>query len=333
MTTFHMPKGYSEILEFVLGEHKRWLSSLRQRLKRERDLLPIFCEYVSFNAIVAERAHEMGRQAGYPIVYGEFLFVSFLGRSDAEGWEANIPDSFAGNRFFWAVLMRLVKQVEFPSVAESSLRRALKAGRMKVSLEDRCQISTKYQVLEHSYRRIQFDVGCSARLFAEEWKRKSNKNMSFLRTVLQDDAEISLKTLKKLSMSGVVKVFRGFEVEWEQDVRVGRKLKGNDDALAFAPAFGISYSHQKSTALAFARARSEPAFGGKWTDRVDASKLLLEAYKADPQKIEGDQKRRQIIGKFEVDVEDILVCQFSTTEDELLIFPSDVRIKRYEVVG
>lgn len=198
---------------------------------------------------------------------------------------------------------------------------------------DRSEHAAKFSMICGVYFQLLSEARSSPIGFRDDWKKLTRNKKESLRIILQDSIKKCSAEVRKLRKDCEAKIYRGFEVDYGQSIRVGRFKINNPNANVFEPAYGISYTNNKDLAFGFANARNTPVLDASWRERIESSRLLFSAFGEGNPFFNDEAKRRKVLGEFEIGIEDIIICQFGiSNEDEIIAFPDDVRIIKYSLV-
>jgi hypothetical protein len=155
-------------------------------------------------------------------------------------------------------------------------------------------------------------------------RKKTNKEIS-------KNSDNSYKLYKKLiGESSTIKIYRGFDIGENEDIRIGRKLKNNSNSHFQDSGKGLSYSPDKKLAEDFALNKWKLLTSKiDWNKRVSWNELLLEFEGIDINKFKDNTGRKPVLGLFEVNVKNI-VYPFLDFEKEIVAFPQNVKLLNYK---
>jgi hypothetical protein len=256
----------------------------------------------------------------------QFMITLFFGDKEHEGLEKTIKS----NILFWSIYTLFIKKNEFPSFQLKRYEEALnRFDRHKTDMSIRI---TSFETMFLVYNVIIEikRIGQIMNLFSylksivKDNRKNTNKEIS-------KNSDRSYKLYKKLiSDKSKIKTYRGFDIDSNEDIRVGRKLKSNPKSYNQDSGKGISYSPDKKLAQDFALNKWKLLTSKvDWNKRVSWNELLLEIEGIDINKFKENTGRKPVLGLFEVDVKNI-VYPFLDFEKEIVAFPQNVKLLNYK---
>jgi hypothetical protein len=240
------------------------------------------------------------------------------------------------SEFYFSMLPFVVDRIEFPSIMKDKIiasfnfknrsqirlqRRNYLANMMLCSREFVNQVTSK--LAEH-HKRIPTFVEMEKVI-----NHKRNKN-NFLLNVANSTAHFEKLMSKQKIAGGKYIVYRGYDIDANEDILVGRKIRLQDANKS------ISFTANTIVATMFSNYKrseiAEQEDATTYDDRITLVSSLVGKDKMIPYKRK--ESRKHILAKYELDEEDIIITPFSTStpECEVLAIPDSARLVRYKIL-
>lgn len=256
----------------------------------------------------------------------QFMITVFFGDNEHDGLEKIIKS----NILFWSIYTLFIKKNEFPSFQLKKYEEALnRFDRIKTDMSIRI---TSFETMFLVYTIVTEvkRIGQVINLFSY-LKNMVKGNRKNTNKEISKNSDNSYKLYKKLiSESSTIKIYRGFDVGENEDIRIGRKLKNNTNSHFQDSGKGLSYSPNKKLAEDFALNKWKLLTSKiDWNKRVQWNELLLEVEGVDINKFKENTGRKPVLGLYEVEVKNI-IYPFLDFEKEIVAFPHQVKLLNYK---
>jgi len=234
------------------------------------------------------------------------------------------------NEFYFCLLTFALDRIEFPSLVMEQIRSSFYSkNRIKINLKRRNYLATLIVVAR------KFTNGLIAALANQNLKLLSYKtirkyykaNLGKLISSVGNAYDKSQKYLETHKVGNGYKLYRGYEIDSEQDVILNRRLRLQDANKS------VSFTTERQVAERFATYRhsvtSSPT-STSFDDRLTLAKTMFSEVSESYERTEG---KKSIVSEYVISEEDIVLCPVFTTitECEVFAFPEKARLTRYTI--
>ncbi len=266
----------------------------------------------------------------------EYEFAAFFGNGlNITGTHHALKDP----RKFWSMFALLITQTQYPSLHLKQIHESVRIlDRMKVPLSGRnyaayCLLLT--DLFWNKNRNFLLDMNITkSEVSLNDILNIFNSDITnLMNNLIEQHVDATNRTLKNGSKS--VTVYRGFDVSKRDDVRKNRYKRNNDEAHKQDAGAGISYSYSKKVAHDFSTQKfGAPSFVLTNTiqDRVSHASFLLKNLNIKTDDFLDVSERTPYVAKFELDKKDILIDISEFLEEEVIAFPSNIKLIDYRAV-
>ena len=235
------------------------------------------------------------------------------------------------NDMFFSLFPFAVDRIEFPSVAKLEIYKSLKHHDFKKqSLSKRNDCAIQMLVARDFVMNAfsQVSTRLNRPISMTELKSVCDKNISQFVERKIEFVRSSANELKSKILNDKIYVYRGFEIENDQNVLINRKERMQDANKSF------SFTTEKAVAERFAKYKFSNYDIGDYktySERDFLLKAVINDIKIDYMK---DQNKKFIVAKYEIDKSDIVYSQVSafSPENEVFAIPDNAKLCRYKIV-
>jgi hypothetical protein len=234
-------------------------------------------------------------------------------------------------RFFWGYFGYIIFCIELPSLELIKLKKStLPFINKKYSIDKK---SSAFQAFMYVNYIIIRSYGTDSEfLVMSKFKKNISNHCEEIIEVSNGSKEYFHSAIGN---NEKIKIYRGFNYSEDLNVRTGRYFKNNPTSHLQDDGKSISFTLERKIAKEFAiNYFGKGSHVGIWSERVNGNELLLKMNNFNAADFLKEQKRRPVIGTYEVAVNDILLysCFPERSEYEILVFPENTRLIRYDNV-
>jgi hypothetical protein len=234
-------------------------------------------------------------------------------------------------RFFWGYFGYIIFCIELPSLELIKLKNStLPFVNKKYSIDKK---SSAYQAFMYANYIFTHALEADSELQVINNFKKNISN--HCEEILEASNGSKEYFHNAIGNSEKIKIYRGFNYSEELNVRTGRYLKNNPTSHIQDDGKSISFTLERKIAKDFAvNYFGTGSLVAEWSRRVNGNELLLKMNNFNTADFLKEQKRRPVIGTYEVAINDILLysCFPERSEYEILVFPENTRLIRYDNV-
>lgn len=254
-----------------------------------------------------------------------FAYLFFNGVNDKCPLENKVD-----NEFYFCLLTFALDRIEFPSLVMEKLRDSYYSkNRNKVSLQRRNYLATLMVLARQFSNGLLAAVANQYRqsLTYEQIRRHYKLNMKKLISSVGAVNAKSTKYIESRRVGAFYKLYRGYEIDSDQNVILCRKLRVQDANKS------VSFTTERKIAELFANYRHCVDSSSDSTSFEDRLTLAKSMFKEIPEALERASGKKSIVSEYEFAEEDIVLCPISTTitECEVFAFPDKARLTRYTI--
>jgi hypothetical protein len=319
-----------------------------QFFKRESNVLKINSDLIGFitrYAVLREQIHQifldkLSREVCKTLSNREDLHIAvFFGIDNlCESTHQYLKDS----RAFFALYSYFIERDEFPSINLVKVESAIDLySRNSLPYDARTYASiTIITVLKLFYEFLYaYDDACSPNddnqinltfVYKQFHKLNYNNIVNYIGKLHSHNKSLFVKNITNKKIF----VYRGFDIDDTQNVRLNRVKVNNPYASVQDAGKSICYSLSRKTAYIFATHKymNHDNFNLSYEDRLSKSKLLIEKSNINIDEFANKEKRRIYVAKYEVDVKDVLFDKSYDNESEVVVLPKNARLIDYRPV-
>jgi len=236
------------------------------------------------------------------------------------------------NEFYFCMLAFALDRIEFPSLVQDSFKQSYYLNnRNKVDLRRRNYLATTMFVARNLVNSVIESIVSSAGdmpTFAEI-ERVCRKNMWHLNNYTAVESAKSTKLLDAMKIGDAYRLYRGYEIESNQDVIVDRKVRLQDANKS------ISFTTQKRVATSFANYRLNKSDDPESTTLDDRITLAESMFDDEVSYLKKCTQKKCIVSEYLVNESDIVFYPMTTTITECEVFavPDRAHLTRYTIVN
>lgn len=236
------------------------------------------------------------------------------------------------NELYFCLLAFALDRIEFPSLVQESIKESYRRNnRHKIGLDRRNHLATTMyssRVLVNSAINSILQAKKSPPTY-DEVRRICEKNRWHLMNMTSVAHAKSAKQLSKMKHDDAYRVYRGYEINPDQDVIVDRKIRLQDANKS------ISFTTSRNVAQTFANYRTYEISDPNATTYDDRVTLAETMFTNDVVRLKKTGQKKCIVSEYLVNAEDIIFYPMTTTitECEVFAIPDNAKLTRYSIVN
>jgi hypothetical protein len=254
-----------------------------------------------------------------------FSYLFFNGISGKCAVEKKID-----KEFYFCLLSFVIDRVEFPSLISKQFFDSYNSNnRSSISLKRRNYLATTMCVARTFVNQVINDfLRKNQRVPSwQELRVTCKKNVRSFQRIVAKEYEVAARRLIESRCIAGYRLYRGYEINNDQDVIVGRKIRLQDANKS------ISFTTEKRVAKLYANYRIKGVVGTNTTslnDRISLAKLMFDE-KTD--RLETSAGKKCIVSEYVISEKDIILFSMSTTvrECEVIAIPDNAKLMRYTI--
>ena len=232
---------------------------------------------------------------------------------------------------YFSIFPFVIDRIEFPSAAKLEIYQSLKHHNFKKqSLSKRNDCAIQMLVARDFVKNVFSQVSnkLDRPISTSELKKICESNMSTLVKRKNEFVKSSDKELNSRIINDKIHVYRGFEIESDQNVLINRKERIQDANKSF------SFTTEKTVAERFAKYKFSNYDIGDYKTYSERDFLLKAVVKETNIDYIKDKNKKFIVAKYEIDKSDIVYSQVSEfiPENEVFAIPDNAKLCRYTIV-
>jgi hypothetical protein len=244
----------------------------------------------------------------------------------------SIEKNITNPLFFWSLVIHQYALNDFHTDIHDKWKEAFtRYDRLEVPLKQRQELSLATSQI--------FGKHMGVSVFKENLHKYSGKK-KYIKHMLKEQMKMAVKEVKKMNktldkklkkMDEII-VYRGQSIGEKDDMRVGRNKLNNPNAHKQDSGVGFSYTLDKRCAKYFAnlyQVRDGGIIMGGVENNFIPSQYLPSFF--DNNKV--NKSSVKTISKYSVKTENILFYTNHGEENEIVVLPSDVELKHYEIIN
>jgi hypothetical protein len=243
---------------------------------------------------------------------------------------------YLDNEFYFSMLSFVVDRIEFPSIYKDKIISSFNFNsRSQIRLQRRnylanMMLCARKFVMQVSEQLLNVNTRIPSFLEIEKVLNHKKNKQYFLMRVADSTASNEKYFSKQKIACGKYVVYRGYDIDSNEDVLVDRKIRIQDTnkSISFTANTVVAtmFSNYKRTKI------SQDEDATSYDDRLTLVGSIVGKDKMLP--YEKKISRKHILAKYELEEKDIIITPFSTstTECEVLAIPDNAKLVRYTII-